>query len=459
MAGSVRRAGVRVRVTVGAVLVLATVLTASCVGVVLVTEHTLTADLDQAATLRARDVASLLPAGRLGATVPGAGEESSFVQVVGPRDRVVSASGNVTGQGPVIPAPTTAQQVTTTLDSSPLGSEPLRIVAVPVHLSSGPGWIYVGTSLVQLRATVRTLILLFAIGLPLLMLIVAWTVWRTLGRALRPIEAIRVEASRIGRSDLARRVPVPPQSDEVARLATTMNEMLDRLEASATRQEQFIGDASHELRSPLTALRTQVGVALAHSDPEHTRELLTTVDQQAQRMAALIDSLLYLARSGETPPGTHTDVDLDDLVLEEARRLRTTGGLRIHTAALSAARVRGSAADLSRMLRNIGDNAHDHADSTITITLTADNGTAELSIADDGPGIPLGDRERVFVRFTRLDQARTRSSGGGGGTGLGLAIAQQIAHAHAGTITIEDGDQRRGTVFTIRLPLSDHHDP
>jgi signal transduction histidine kinase len=454
MAGSRRRAGVRVRVTVGAVLVLATVLTASCIGVVLITEHTLTADLDQAATLRAHDVASLLPAGALGATVPGAGEESSFVQVVGSGDGVVSASANVAGQGPVIPAPTAAQPVTMTLGSSPLGSEPLRVVAVPVHLASGPGWIYVGTSLVQLRATVGTLILLFSIGLPVLMLIVAWTVWRTLGRALRPIEAIRSEASRIGHSDLARRVPVPPQSDEVARLAITMNEMLDRLEASATRQEQFIGDASHELRSPLTALRTQVGVALAHPDLEHTRELLTAVDTQTQRMSTLIESLLLLARTSETPPGSHTDVDLDDLVLDEARRLRAIGGLRIHTAALSAARVRGSAADLSRMLRNVGDNAHDHAGSAITIALTTDHGTAELSVADDGPGIPATDRERVFDRFTRLDQARARSSSGGG-SGLGLAIARQIAEAHGGSITINDGGEGEGTVFTIRLPLGE----
>ena len=454
MAGSRRRAGVRVRVTVGAVLVLATVLTASCIGVVLITEHTLTADLDQAATLRAHDVASLLPAGALGATVPGAGEESSFVQVVGSGDGVVSASANVAGQGPVIRAPTAAQPVTMTLGSSPLGSEPLRVVAVPVHLASGPGWIYVGTSLVQLRATVGTLILLFSIGLPVLMLIVAWTVWRTLGRALRPIEAIRSEASRIGHSDLARRVPVPPQSDEVARLAITMNEMLDRLEASATRQEQFIGDASHELRSPLTALRTQVGVALAHPDLEHTRELLTAVDTQTQRMSTLIESLLLLARTSETPPGSHTDVDLDDLVLDEARRLRAIGGLRIHTAALSAARVRGSAADLSRMLRNVGDNAHDHAGSAITIALTTDHGTAELSVADDGPGIPATDRERVFDRFTRLDQARARSSSGGG-SGLGLAIARQIAEAHGGSITINDGGEGEGTVFTIRLPLGE----
>ncbi|MGN6426114.1 MAG: sensor histidine kinase [Leifsonia sp.] len=444
--------------TLGAVAVLASVLAVSCAGVVLLTEQALTADLDQAAALRARDVASLLPAGRLGTTVPGAGEESSFVQVIGPADQVVSASANVTGQGPVIPAPKDARQVTVTLDSSPLGSEPLRIVAVPVHLPSGPGWIYVGTSLVQLRTTMSTLILLFTTGLPLLMLIVAWTVWRTLGRALRPMEAIRAEASQIGHSDLARRVPVPPHNDEVGRLATTMNAMLDRLEASSRRQEQFIGDASHELRSPLTALRTQVGVALAHPDPEHTRDLLATIDQQTQRMAALIDSMLYLARTNRSPPGSLTDVDLDDLVLEEARRLRSIGGLRIHTAALAAARVRGSTVDLSRMLRNLGDNAHNHADSTITVALTTDNTTAELRIADDGSGIPPGDRERVFERFTRLDQARARSSSGGG-TGLGLAIAQQIAHAHAGTITIDDGDRCRGAVFIIRLPLSAHHGP
>jgi signal transduction histidine kinase len=460
MLGDRWRPGVRARVTVGAVLVLGAVLAVGCVGVVAIAQQALTANLDLAASLRARDVQSLLSAGSVTTVVPGAGEESSFVQVVGADGRVLAGSPNVAGQGPVLPPPGGARQITTTLDSSPLENGPLRVVAVPVHLPSGAGWIYVGTSLVQLRTTIGTLTLLFATGLPALLLVVAWTVWRTVGRALRPIEAIRVQAARIGDGDLAQRVPVPDSSDEVGRLASTMNEMLDRLEASASRQQRFIGDASHELRSPLTAMRARVGVALAHPDPQRAEELLTTIDQQTRRMSALIDSLLFLARSNEALPDTgHTDVDLDELVLEEARRLRSMGELRIEVPTLSAARVRGSSADLGRMLRNLGDNAHDHAATTITLSLTTTAESAEITVADDGPGIPPPDRERIFDRFTRLDDSRARNSSGGG-SGLGLAIARQIARSHAGTITVDDpGELNPGTVFTVRLPLTEIRRP
>jgi signal transduction histidine kinase len=235
-----------------------------------------------------------------------------------------------------------------------------------------------------------------------------------------------------------------------------MNAMLARLESAATRQQQFIGDASHELRGPLTALQTQIDVAIAHpSDPE-TSQVLPKIRQQVTRMTMLIEDLLFLARSTETTRMVlPAPVDLDEVVLTEVNRLRDLGDLTVQVDSLHAARVQGSFRDLTRMLRNLGDNAYDHAASTISFVLTTDRDTAEITVTDDGPGIAVEDREKIFDRFSRLDDARTRNTRGGG-SGLGLSIARDVAKTSGGTLSVygrPDGEQ--GAVFLVRIPLSE----
>ncbi len=450
-----RRLGIRSQVTFAATLVVAAALALSGIALILLVQQSLVGSLDAAATARARDVASLANAGSLPTIIPNGGEESSLVQIVDSSGTIVASTQNVAGERAILSSPPQpGAPVARTISQSSVGAGEFRVIAVPVTLSSGPGWIYVATSLAQTAAAIRSLILLVSTGLPLIVLVVAWTVWRAVGQVLKPVDAIRQRASTIGAENLSQRVPVPATGDEIARLAVTMNEMLHRLDAAATRQSRFVGDASHELKSPLTALRAQVEVALAHPDPEGPAPVLTTVRDQATRMSVLIDDLLFLAKSTEVAAPLDTLVDLDELVLQEAHRVRELGSTVVEIVSISAARVVGSHRDLARMLRNLGDNAHDHARSRIAFSLATDGGEATITVADDGPGIPVESRERVFERFWRLDDSRARNSTGGG-SGLGLAIARQIADGHHGSLTIEDphpGDS--GIVFVIRLPLA-----
>lgn len=288
-----------------------------------------------------------------------------------------------------------------------------------------------------------------AAGLPLLLLIVAATTWRIVGRALAPVEAIRSEVDEISTAQLHRRVPTPAVHDEVGRLATTMNRMLDRLEQGQARQRRFVSDASHELRSPVASIRQHAEVALAHPDRTTIPDLADTVLAETLRVQHLVADLLLLARADEqTAALERTSVDLDDIVFDHAARLRATTSLRIDTTAVSAGRVAGDPAQLRRLVGNLADNAARHATARVAFTLVADDESVLLRVDDDGPGIPDADRDRVFERFVRLDDARDRDHGG---AGLGLPIVASIAATHKATVTISRSPLG-GARFEVRLP-------
>jgi signal transduction histidine kinase len=282
-----------------------------------------------------------------------------------------------------------------------------------------------------------------------LLAVVAVTTWFVVGRALAPVEAIRAEVDAISASALHRRVPDPPADDEIGRLSTTMNRMLDRLERAQARQRRLVSDASHELRSPVAAIRQHAEVALAHPDRATTTELATTVLAEDLRLQRLAEDLLLLTRADEhTLALRRRPVDLDDLVFDEARRLRGVSGLRVDTARVSAGRVEGDAAGLRRVLRNLGDNATRHANRRVAFSLAERDGVVLLEVDDDGPGVPEADRERVFERFVRLDDARARDDGG---SGLGLAIVAELVAAHGGTVTLASSPIG-GTRVEVSLP-------
>ncbi len=308
---------------------------------------------------------------------------------------------------------------------------------------------YAGTSLRQADAADDVITGALAVGVPLLVLTVALVTWRVTGWALRPVEAIRAEVAEISDRDLHRRVPVPRSQDEIARLAVTMNTTLDRLEAAGIRQRRFIADASHELRSPITVLRTQLEVAQAHPDPALWGELVSGALEDTVRLQDLAADLLLLARldTGEPPPAAA--VDLAD-VAREAARSRRRDRIPVDMEIAPEATVRGSTLWLSRLVTNLLDNAQRHADGRVRLLLRVDAArrTAVLEVCDDGPGIPAADRERVFERFTRLDDARSRDEGG---SGLGLAIARDIATRLGGSLTVEDAPA--GARLVARLPL------
>jgi signal transduction histidine kinase len=244
-------------------------------------------------------------------------------------------------------------------------------------------------------------------------------------------------------------VPEPAGDDEIARLAHTMNEMLGRLEDAIARQQRFVADASHELRSPLTRIRTELEVDLAGSDSADLRATHESMLEEVVSLQQLVDDLLHLARADAAAGRERTEpVDLDDLVLREARRVRATGRVEADISGVTAAEVVGDPKQLTRAIRNLVDNAERHAAGRMKLTLAEVDGATLLTVSDDGPGIPAGEHERVFERFGRLDEARTR---GTGGTGLGLAITREIIERHGGTITVDSSD-RNGARFIVRFP-------
>lgn len=324
-------------------------------------------------------------------------------------------------------------------------TEDYRFAEVEVSVEKkGDLTVYAGGSLEAQQSAMSTALTSLLIGFPLLLAVIAAVTWLVTRRALRPVDAIRSEMAAITASeDLARRVPEPDTHDEVARLARTTNETLAALQASVERQRRFVADASHELRSPIASLRTQLEVGVAH--PE-----LLDVDgavEDTVRLQELAADLLLLARldAGEKPGATR--VDLAALAREELSQ-RTRDHVEVRTD-LSGAEVAGSRGQLARVLGNLVNNAQRHARTHVTVATRAEGAWAVLAVSDDGAGVPESEREHVFERFVRLDDARTRDDGG---AGLGLAIARDVAERHGGTLTVQEAPGG-GALFELRVPL------
>jgi signal transduction histidine kinase len=316
-----------------------------------------------------------------------------------------------------------------------------------VDTPSGEMTVTVAVPGAEIARSVHAVRRALTIGLPLLLVLVALAAWRIVGRALRPVERMRAEADAISASTLHRRVSEPGTGDEVHRLSRTMNAMLERLQGAVSRQRQFVADASHELRNPVAGIRTDLEVALCEGDRADWPNVARGVLAEEARLETLIGDLLVLAADDEgapTPPGR--EVDLNELAAAEARPSRkvpvslATGSNRVV--------VVGSHSQLQRALANLVDNAERHANSQVRIGTTNQSGWARLWVDDDGPGIPPTDRDRVFERFTRLDDSRTRDQGG---TGLGLAVVRSIVTRHRGRVWAERSPLG-GARLTIVLP-------
>jgi signal transduction histidine kinase len=383
------------------------------------------------------------------------GDEDSVAQLVR-GETVVDLATPATGEArsrldkPVAdPPPVGSQRVTRTISDVLLGEGSYRVLSAAV----GDGTVvHSAISLDDVRDSTSALLRVLAVAVPLAAVGLGALIWWFVGRTLQPVEAIRVQVASIGAGELVRRVPVAPIDDELGRLARTMNGMLDRLERSAVQQRRFVADASHELRSPLTRMRSELEVDLAHprsADPQATTR--STLDEVIG-LQHLVDDLLSLAR--QSPAATDRTkmaaVDLDDLVVRAARRVRADGRLALDTTAVGPARVLGDPRQLGRVVSNLLDNATRHARSVVTVELREGSGAATLIVADDGPGIPAAERERVFEPFTRLDEARATAAGG---VGLGLAIVHDIVDAHEGTVSVIDRPGG-GAAVVVTLPAA-----
>ncbi|WP_326720614.1 HAMP domain-containing histidine kinase [Streptomyces sp. NBC_00243] len=457
---------VRSRATLAATLAVAVALIAAGAAVTLSLRSNLSGQASTQAERAARSVAADL-AGGLAYDQLSLDDDDRPVQVVDEAGTLVAASEElerISGTGvdavrPGAPAagvgddddeadddslePGEIGEATTFNDGSATidgDSEDYRFAAVTVEVpDKGTLTVYAGEPLAAEQSAVRTASTVMLIGFPLLLVVVAAVTWRVTRRALRPVEGIRSEMAAITASeDLARRVPVPDTHDEVAGLARTTNETLAALELSVERQRRFVADASHELRSPIASLRTQLEVGAAHP------ELLDVAGavEDTVRLQRLAADLLLLARldAGERPADTR--FDLGAVVREEA------AGRTGVTADAPAVEVSGSRGQLARVLANLLDNAQRHARERVSVRVRTDGAWVVVEVADDGAGVPADQRERIFERFVRLDDARTRDDGG---AGLGLAIARDVALRHEGTLTVREAPEG-GALFELRLP-------
>jgi signal transduction histidine kinase len=450
-------ATVRFRITAFATLAALLVLIAAGVALVVTQRRLLTENLDEGIAQRAGQIATLVEEGTVPETLTGLDDDDTVAQVVTEdRREVVAASPNVTGRPPVAdPPPASRSQTIRTVHEIPVDEAPFRLVSRRVEgaRTGGSTMVYVAGSLDDIEESIAVLATSLLVAVPAVAILLALLVWWLVGRTLRPVEAIRAEVAEIGGGELHRRVPVPSGDDEIARLAHTMNDMLGRVDHAARRQQSFVADASHELRSPLTRIRSALEVDLAHpagADPADTHR---SVLEETVGLQRLVGDLLHLARTDAGSGGSprrNGPVDLDDLVVRQARRLRADGRVAVDISGVTAAQVRGDGDQLSRALGNVTDNAARHAAGTVSFTLAERDGAAVLAVSDDGPGIPAQHHERIFERFTRLDDARSVATGG---AGLGLAIAREIVERHHGSIAV-DPDHHPGARFVITLPLN-----
>lgn len=437
---------IRVRTTAAATVVVGVSLVAAAVVMVVVLQRSLRDDVRTGALNRAATISDELASGSGTEAISGGDREEEFVQVLTADGTVVAASTNLTGREAIVRL--TAGQ-SRTVERVPFEDGPFLALAISATTPDGPVTVIVGRALEDVADTTRAVAGLLAIGIPVLVLLVGVVTWRVVGRALGPVERIRAGVEAISAEELHRRVPDPPGRDEISRLASTMNRMLGRLQEGQQRQRRFVSDASHELRSPVASVRQHAEVALAHPDQTNVQELAQVVLEEDARLQGLVEDLLLLTRIDEGTLRLRTaPVDLDDLVFEEAARLRSSTGLRIYVGGVSAGRVLGDRSRLERLVRNLADNAARHARSAVALSLRERDGEVVMAVEDDGVGIEATQRERIFDRFVRLDEARDRDSGG---SGLGLSIVREVATLHRGTVVVGDA-ALGGARFEVRIP-------
>jgi len=446
-----RRLGVRMRsaLAAGAVVAVASLLAG---GVLLVTARGILLDnVATAATDRTEQVVAALGAGpaALAAALRPARPGHAEVQVLDPAGRVTGASYELAGAAPIAPLRPAAGARAWDTRHLPIGREPpFRILVTGVTTPDGTATVLVAESMETVADATEALIAALLVGMPLLAAVVGVATFLFVGRTLRPVEAMRRRAATITATNLDARLPVTPADDEIAALASTMNTMLDRIEAASAAQRRFVANASHELRSPLATIHANADLlAAAGQDDGPVRR----IHRESTRMARLVDDLLLLARADDQGlRSRRDDVDLDDLVFAERERVGVEHpGLSV-AGGVEPVRVVGDPDQLHRALRNLVDNAVRHARRAVTISLAAGDGYGEVVIGNDGPSIAAHDRERIFDRFVRLDDSRSRRAGG---AGLGLPIARDLVAAHDGTLTVDD--LADGAALRIRLPTDD----
>jgi signal transduction histidine kinase len=451
------RLGLRARLTLLATGVVAITLAVAAGLLLVVVRHSVLHSLDNSARQQAKDVAALAKAGRLPDPIPiGAG--TAGLQVVDSQGRVTAVSAGGDRLTALLdPADVRAVRggQVRVIAGARLGTpDRLRVVGYPSGTDSA-STVLVAVSDAEAAGSVRALALATMVGAPVLLAGFALVCWLLVGRSLRPVSTLRAGAEEIaaaGSTD-GRRLPVPRAQDEVHRLAVTLNGMLDRLEGAGAAQRAFVADAAHELRSPLAAIRTQLEVARRHPEAEPWDQTAEGVLADADRLSRLVDDLLLLARADDGDARTarvEPPVDVAAVAAQVAAqpwRVPVTIDAPTPSGAVSA-----SSDVVTRVLVNLVDNAARHAKSAVVVGVRRHEAELEVTVTDDGPGIPEPDRERAFERFTRLDESRSRD---GGGAGLGLAIVRRLVLSSGGQVRLDAAPGRTGTSAVVTWPAVD----
>ena len=411
---------------------------------------------DEVGEVRAEQVADLAQRGILPREIDRADDLEAAVQVV-QRGMVLSSTSNASDPGFFeLPMQRPGVDQVYGLDHLPIDDDgPFRVTALGARTPHGNVTVLVAVDVGNVDEVLAALANKGLIGLGVLMAIFALVLWLVVGRTMRSVEAIRRRAEMITAQRLNQRVPEPPTRDEIYRLARTLNDMLARLESSAKRQERFVADAAHELRTPLATLRTKLETALLRDHDEAGSQLLQELWAETVRLATLVDHLLLLARSDAgTLHASARPVDLDDVVGDVLSSTQT-GRVALRARGVEPVQVTGDVALLEQVLRNLVENAVRHAARTVDVSLSSEGGNAVLTVDDDGPGIPESQRAEVFERFVRLDHSRDRKQGG---VGLGLAIVAEIVRVHSGSVEVSESPAG-GARLTVRLPIADCEQP
>jgi signal transduction histidine kinase len=449
-----RLGSVRLRITLVAMVVTGIAVYVAGAWLVDSVRESMTSRLHTTAAEQLDSVRSAIEGGRppqeldLAALVPG-----GFVQIVDSNGRIANATPGIGGYPPLYSINARGDVIRVDPEEAiGLLRGQLTVTREQVTGPYGRYSILAASPLDPVRRSVDATEDGLKVAFPLLVGAVGLLAWVLAGRALRPVESIRAQVEAISASTLDRRVPVPHSGDEVSRLAVTMNAMLDRLEDASNRQQRFVADASHELRSPVAAIRTELEVAQLTATPDEWPAVAERLLAEEARLEAVIQDLLLLASLDEGGAGSeHVPVDLAELADEEARRrVPDREGVGIEVEPGPPAVVHGNRTQLRRAITNLLDNAGRHARTTVRVTVHQRDGRVRLLVDDDGPGIPEEDRERVFERFTRLDAHRARD-GATGGAGLGLSLVRRIAQLHDGTASVDDAPLG-GARLVVDLP-------
>ena len=408
---------------------------------------------------RAADVALFVqsPAGRLGDASASklVDRDESFAQIL-------ELDGTIRDATPSLPArplltvaevrAAAARRQTFITRPNPFETEPARLLATPVTAQGRRLLTVVGTDSDDRDAALRHLLLMFLIGGPVALLLASLAGYGVASAALAPVEQMRRKAAQITEHTPGERLPVGSTDDEIARLGTTLNTMLDSLERSFERERAFVADASHELRTPLAILKTEIELALREG---RTRDelvaALRSAGEETDRLTELAEALLMIARAdGGGLALSLAPLHSEELLVSVAARFASRTAARRREVVVDespAAQLTGDRRRLEQALGNLLDNAMAHGAGTIHLAARVHGGAVELHVRDEGPGFPPAFIATAFERFTRADPARAR-----GGSGLGLSIVQVIARAHGGVARAANQPDGGADVW-IELPL------